>query len=142
MSHIGSEAAGRRIAAAVQRRKIEEKRLKSIEDNAARNADPQRAASLTDEAVRLAQAMHADPIPTAPVLLACEPTPEALARQMVANCGRALLASAEADALDTVQGRYSGKRNYASLTFSDEGLRQFAGKDIHITVTVNDAGVK
>jgi hypothetical protein len=103
------------IAAAVQRRKIDEKRLKSIEDSAARNSDPQRSAGLVEEAVRLAQAMQADPIPTAPTLLASEPTPEGLARQMVCNHGRALLASAEADALDIVQGRYSGTRNYGIL---------------------------
>ncbi len=103
------------IAAAAQRRKIDEKRLKSIEDNAARNADPQMAASFADDAVRLAQAMQAEPIPTAPVLLASEPTPEGLSRQMVANHGRALLASAEADALDIVQGRYSGSRNYGIM---------------------------
>lgn len=110
-----AEELGPAIAAAVQRRKIDEKRLKAIEDNAARNADPQRVAKLTDEAVELAQAMQAEPIPTPPVLLASEPTPEALARQMVANHGRALLASAEADALDIVQGRYSGARNYGIL---------------------------
>ncbi len=103
------------IAAAAQRRKIDEKHLKSIEDKAARSADAKQAATLTSEAVRMAQEMHAEPIPTAPVLLASEPTPEALSRQMVANHGRALLASAEADALDIVQGRYSGSRNYGIL---------------------------
>jgi hypothetical protein len=106
---------GPQIAAAVQRRKIEEKRLKTMEDNAARTIDAKRAATITEEAVRLAQEIQADPIPTPPALLASEPTPEALARQMVANHGRALLASAEADALDIVQGRYSGARNYGIL---------------------------
>jgi putative DNA primase/helicase len=103
------------IAAAIQRRKIDEKRLKSIEDHVARSKDPQQVASLTAEAVALAQAIQATPIPTPPVLLASEPTPEALCRQMVHNYGRALLASAEADALDIVQGRYSGSRNYGIL---------------------------
>lgn len=106
---------GPQIAAAVQRRKIDEKRLKTMEDNAARTTDPKRAATVTEEAVRLAQEIQADPIPTPPALLASEPTPEALARQMVGNHGRALLASAEADALDIVQGRYSGARNYGIL---------------------------
>jgi hypothetical protein len=59
--------------------------------------------------------MQAEPIPTPPELLASEPTPEALSWQMAANHGRALLASAEADALDIVQGRYSGTRNYGIL---------------------------
>jgi putative DNA primase/helicase len=110
-----AEELGPAIAAAVQRRKIEEKRLKAIEDDAARCKDANKLDSLTNDAVRLAQAMQAEPIPTPPVLLASEPTPEALARQMVANHGRALLASAEADALDIVQGRYSGARNYGIM---------------------------
>jgi hypothetical protein len=110
-----AEELGPVIAAAAQRRKIEEKRLKAIEDDAARCKDANKLDNLTDEAVRLAKAMQADPIPTPPVLLASEPTPEALSRQMVANHGRALLASAEADALDIVQGRYSGARNYGIL---------------------------
>lgn len=103
------------IAEALQRRKIDEKRLKAVEDNAARQADKLKAAGLTEEAVRLAQSLDASPIPVAPVLLASEPTPEALSRQMASNHGRALLASAEADALDIVQGRYSGSRNYGIL---------------------------
>lgn len=103
------------IAEALQRRKIDEKRLKAIEDHAARQADKQKAAGLTEEAVQLAQSLDAAPIPVAPVLLASEPTPEALSRQMASNHGRALLASAEADALDIVQGRYSGSRNYGIL---------------------------
>jgi hypothetical protein len=110
-----AEELGPVIAAAAQRRKIEEKRLKTIEEKAARCDEPHRVDNLTDEAVRLAQAMQAEPIPTPPVLLASEPTPEALSRQMGANHGRALLASAEADALDIVQGRYSGARNYGIL---------------------------
>jgi len=103
------------ILAAVQRRKIDEKRLKALEDGAARTGNPRESSDLADEAVRLSQAMQADPIPAPPVLLASEPTPEALSRQMAANQGRALLASAEADVLDIVQGRYSGSRNYGIL---------------------------
>lgn len=110
-----AEELGPVIAEAVQRRKIEEKRLKAIEDTAARTTERQKVSNLTSEAVKLARAMQAEPIPTPPVLLASEPTPEALARQMVTNHGRALLASAEADALDIVQGRYSGTRNYGIL---------------------------
>ncbi|MDX2147332.1 MAG: DUF3987 domain-containing protein [Planctomycetota bacterium] len=110
-----AEELGPEIAAAVQRRKIDERRLRALEESAARNTDSIHSASLTNDAVQLAQAMQAEPIPSAPVLLASEPTPEALAQQMVNNQGRALLASAEADALDIVQGRYSGSRNYGIL---------------------------
>ena len=106
---------GPTIAAAAQRRRIDERRLKALEDAAVKTDDPQRAAAAVEEAVRLAQEIQAEPIPAPPVLLASEPTPEALSQQMAANHGRALLASAEADVLDIVQGRYSGARNYGIL---------------------------
>lgn len=48
---------------------------------------------------------------TTPVLLAAEPTPEALARQMMANHERALIASAESDGIDIVMGRYTNQAN-------------------------------
>ncbi len=92
-----------------------ERRIRAIEEQAEKTADPSKRASVEDEAVRLAQEMEAMPVPTAPVLLASEPTPEALVRQMKENQGRALLASAEGDALDIIQGRYSGVRNYGAM---------------------------
>lgn len=103
------------IAAAAQRHRITERRIRSIEDQAGKVADPFKRAVVEGEANRLAQEMEATPVPTAPALLASEPTPEALVRQMKENHGRALLASAEGDALDIVQGRYSGVRNYGAM---------------------------
>ncbi len=103
------------IAAAVQRHRITERRMRTLEENAAKADDPDKRALLEDETIRIAQEMGSSPVPTAPVLLASEPTPEALVRQMKENQGRALLASAEGDALDIVQGRYSGVRNYGAL---------------------------
>lgn len=103
------------IAAAAQRHRITERRIRSIEDQAGKVADPFKRAVVEGEAIRLAQEMEATPVPTAPALLASEPTPEALVRQMKDNHGRALLASAEGDALDIVQGRYSGVRNYGAM---------------------------
>lgn len=103
------------IAAAAQRHRITERRIRSIEDQAGKVADPFKRAVVEGEAIRLAQEMEATPVPTAPALLASEPTPEALVRQMKENHGRALLASAEGDALDIVQGRYSGVRNYGAM---------------------------
>lgn len=116
------------IAAAAQRRRIEEKRLRGIEDAAARCTDPSRLQSLTLEGEELARLIDADPLPTVPTLLACEPTPEALSHQMAANGGRALLASAEGDALDIVQGRYSGARNYGILLKGHAGDAVRAGR--------------
>ncbi len=103
------------IAAAAQRHRITERRIRLIEDQAGKMADPFKRAVVEGEAIRLAQEMEATPVPTAPALLASEPTPEALVRQMKENHGRALLASAEGDALDIVQGRYSGVRNYGAM---------------------------
>lgn len=103
------------IAAAAQRHRITERRIRAIEDQAGKVADPFKRAVVEGEAIRLAQEMEATPVPTAPALLASEPTPEALVRQMKDNHGRALLASAEGDALDIVQGRYSGVRNYGAM---------------------------
>lgn len=103
------------IAAAAQRHRITERRIRAIEDQAGKVADPFKRAVVEGEAIRLAQEMEATTVPTAPALLASEPTPEALVRQMKDNHGRALLASAEGDALDIVQGRYSGVRNYGAM---------------------------
>lgn len=103
------------IAAAAQRHRITERRIRAIEDQAGKVTDPFKRAVVEGEAIRLAQEMEATPVPTAPALLASEPTPEALVRQMKENHGRALLASAEGDALDIVQGRYSGVRNYGAM---------------------------
>ncbi|MCW5768679.1 MAG: DUF3987 domain-containing protein [Phycisphaeraceae bacterium] len=103
------------IAAATQRHRITERRMRTLEENAAKADDPEKRALLEGEAIRLAQEMGSSPVPTLPVLLASEPTPEALVRQMKENQGRALLASAEGDALDIVQGRYSGVRNYGAM---------------------------
>lgn len=103
------------IAAAAQRHRITERRIRAIEDQAGKVADALKRAVVEGEAIRLAQEIEATPVPTAPALLASEPTPEALVRQMKDNHGRALLASAEGDALDIVQGRYSGVRNYGAM---------------------------
>ncbi|MBX3322460.1 MAG: DUF3987 domain-containing protein [Phycisphaeraceae bacterium] len=103
------------IAAAAQRHRIAERRIRALEDQASRNDNPLQRAAIEGDAILLAQEKEATPVPTSPALLACEPTPEALVRQMKDNHGRALLASAEGDALDIVQGRYSGVRNYGAL---------------------------
>lgn len=114
------------IAAAAQKHRIAERRLRALEDQAAKSDDPQERARLQDETIRIAQEMGSSPVPTAPVLLASEPTPEALVRQMKENGGRALLASAEGDALDIVQGRYSNVRNYGAM------LKGHAGDPIRV----------
>lgn len=103
------------IAAAAQTHRIKDKRLRGLEDRAAKDPNNIMRAGMEAEAIQLAQELEADPIPTPPELLASEPTPEALIRQMKDNHGRALLASAEGDAIDIMQGRYSGVRNYGAM---------------------------
>lgn len=121
------EALRPEVAEADQRRKIKAKQLSRIEDMAAREADIVEARQLTDEAVQLRRQIEAEPIVVLPRLLASEPTPEALAIQMAQNHGRALLASAEADALDIVQGRYSKGANFGLW------LKAHAGDPVRVT---------
>lgn len=115
------------VAEADQKRKIAMKRLGKLEDDAARGKDRSEVSRLTADAVALRREVEAEPVPVLPKLLACEPTPEALAQQMAANHGRALLASAEADALDIIQGRYSGGANFGLW------LKAHAGDAVRIT---------
>lgn len=103
------------IGAAAHKRRLAEKRLRTLEDEISGAVESNGRTRLEEDAIRLAQETESMPKPTAPVLLASEPTPEALARQMKENHGRALLASAEGDALDIIQGRYSGVKNYGVL---------------------------
>lgn len=103
------------IAAAAHKRRLAEKRLRAMEDEIGSTVESNGRTRLEEDAIRLAQETESMRMPTAPVLLASEPTPEALARQMKENHGRALLASAEGDALDIIQGRYSGAKNYGVL---------------------------
>lgn len=116
------------VAGARQRRAVDERRLARLTDKAAREEDPIERSRLEGEACELAQRLHAEPIPALPVLLASEPTPEALTRQMAENSGRALLASAEGDALDIMQGRYSGVRNYGAMLKGHAGDPVRAGR--------------
>ncbi len=109
------------IAEATQNRRIDEKRLRHLEAQAAREPSGEKRDEIAQVAIELAQQIEAEPLPVPPALVMCEPTPEALAHQMAANHGRALLASAEADTIDIVQGRYSGSRNYGVLLKGHSG---------------------
>ena len=114
------------IAADAQRRRIDEGRLAEKEKKAVRAKSPDEARSAEAEAVRLAKELEAQEVRRPPVLLASEPTPEALGRQLAENAGRGLLASAEADALDILAGRYSGSPNFGTY------LKAHAGDPIRV----------
>lgn len=111
---------GPEIAEAHQRRRIMEKRLRQLEDAAARPDDPKGAKAATD-AIALATEITSERLPEAPLLLTSEPTPEALAMQMARNGGRALVASAEGGLLDIAKGLYSGAANFDLLLKAHAG---------------------
>lgn len=103
------------IAAAQQSRRMDERRLKELENKASRSNKPDEIDRLREEARELAMELDANPVPTVPVLLVSESTPEALTRQLAENHGRALLADAESDGLEVVLGRYSDAKNFGVL---------------------------
>jgi hypothetical protein len=107
------------IAAAEQRKSIAERRLKRLQDEAAGNSPD--AGQAEQLAIALSQEMAAERSPVAPALVTSEPTPEALARLMAANGERALVASAEGDALDIACGRYSGAKNFGLMLKAHAG---------------------
>lgn len=90
------------------------KRARALEDRAARTDDADERTGLLEQAERAHR--DASDAPPLPAILSAEPTPEALLRLMHDNGGAALIASAEADVVDIVLGRYSGgQRNFGVL---------------------------
>ncbi|MBX3408226.1 MAG: DUF3987 domain-containing protein [Phycisphaeraceae bacterium] len=106
-----AERLGPELAIAAEQRARDEKRQAHLREQLSRQAKEAHEldAEAKDLAVKLATRVPLLP----PRLLSTEPTPEALAVLMEANKQRALVASAEADPLDVMMGRYSdrGKAN-------------------------------
>lgn len=101
-----AERAKPQIALQEERRKIDEARLQTLRKRAA-NDSGDTATKAKKEAEELAQRLANETILTTPQLITTEPTPEKLAMIMKNNHERTLIASAEADALDVMLGRYS-----------------------------------
>lgn len=93
------------IARAAELKRIGIKRLEAARRDAAR-ADDDARASLVEAAQALATEVEAMTVPRSPRLRTSEPTPEAVADLLQRNGGRLLLAAPEADAFDTMMGRY------------------------------------
>lgn len=110
-----AEAAGPEIAAAQTRRDIADQRLREAKSRAAKAKDPGQREAAALEAEAAAAELDKITVPTLPRLTTSEPTPEALARLMVDNHERMLLASAEGGALDVALGRYASKGGAANL---------------------------
>lgn len=74
------------------------------------------------DALDFAADMEATVIPSSPRLVTSEPTPEAVADLLARNGGRLLLAAPEADAFDTMMGRYQrGVPNLGVFLLSHAG---------------------
>lgn len=86
--------------------KIDEQRLADLRKNAAK-AKSDESVAMRKEATELAQQLAGESIETVPQLITMEPTTEAVAGLLVRNHERLLVASAEADSLDVMLGRYS-----------------------------------
>lgn len=94
------------IAAQHEHRKMDEARLKYLRQQASK-ATGDKYVGLVAEAESLAQQIAAESIETAPQLITTEPTTEAVGKMLEANHERLLVASAEADSLDVMLGRYN-----------------------------------
>lgn len=95
-------------------------RAKLIEDIAKAPIGPDRDAFLHD-LQQLEEEIATNPIPTEPVLLADDCTPEHLATLMSQNNGRLGVLTAEGDLFDILAGRYSGQPNIGIVLKAHSG---------------------
>ena len=95
------------IAKQHEERKIDEKRLDVLRKDAGTSGDS--AGQARTEAIELAQKIDEEEILSVPQIATSEPTTEAMGGLLVQNKERIIVASAEADSLDVMLGRYSKK---------------------------------
>jgi replicative DNA helicase len=93
------------VAAAKAEREIREKRLKQLQERAAKDDDP----NLMEQARTLAAELAAKRVPMVPRLVGDDTTPETLGTLLAQQGGRLILASAECDLIGILRGRYSEK---------------------------------
>jgi hypothetical protein len=96
------------IAELATEHRLLEKRLKAVEDKAAK-AKPAELQGLREEARDLAKQLASHEVPQPPRLYCDDETPESLAKLLAEQGGRMLQASAEGTAFEIVKGRYSEK---------------------------------
>ena len=105
-----------KIAAAMERRAVQEARLKKISKEAAQTDEPAERARLLSDAVTIRATLPE--IPVTPRLYTSDTTPEALPRLLLENEGRIGMITAEgAEVFENAAGRYSsdGQANMTSL---------------------------
>jgi replicative DNA helicase len=114
-------AAGPRIAAATQRRAVEDRRLKVLHELAAKADDPAEREKHVAEATQLEQALTI--VPASPQLLFDDVTPEAVAKALAEQGGRIAIFSEEAGGLfEMLAGRYAN-----GVTSLDVHLKAYDG---------------
>lgn len=116
-----AERLGPEIVTAEQEMRIRKARLVHLQGLAAKEKDGGKATAYAREAIELAHEIAENPVPTAPVLLASDSTPESLAQQMGANHGRAIIATAENDAFDKMLGLYTGGQKNFGIYLKGHG---------------------
>jgi hypothetical protein len=116
-----------KISQAKERRAVEEGRLKSLRERAAKVEDPAERNALAQEAVELAA--NLTPVPPEPRLIAGDVTPERLANLLHEQGGRLAIMDAESGGVfDVMAGRYT-RDGSANL---DVYLRGHAGDAIRV----------
>jgi hypothetical protein len=102
------------VAEKTSEHRLLEKRLKSLEDRAAKCDQPDEAGRIKDEARQVAKELAAHEVPAAPQLWCDDETPESLGKLLAEQGGRIFQASAEGTAFEIAKGRYAeqGRANF------------------------------
>jgi DNA polymerase-1 len=122
------------IAEKASEHRILEARLKSMENKAARENDPEKRTELRMETKELARELAAHIVPERPQLWCDDVTPEKLAQLLAQQGGRMLQASAEGTAFEIAKGRYSETANF------DVYLKGHAGDDLRVGRITREGG--
>lgn len=112
------------VARLQSERRIDEKRLAELEKKASKpNGDLEASQEATELAIRLAET----PVPTNPLLIMDDTTPEAVEIALASQGGRLIVSGCEGGLFDVMAGRYSG--GAANL---DVFLKGHAGDDLRV----------
>lgn len=116
------ELAGPEVARLQSERRIDEKRLATLEKGAT-NGDSEAIA----QAAELATQLAASPIPALPRLVVDDATAEAVENTLVSQGGRLIVSGCEGGLFDVMAGRYSG-----GASNLDVFLKGHAGDDLRV----------
>jgi hypothetical protein len=114
------------IAELASAHRVMEKRLKGLEEKAAKAEDQTEAAEYRQKAKELARELAAHQVPDLPEFYCDDTTPEKLTKLLARQGGRMLQASAEGTAFEIAKGRYSETANF------DVYLKGHAGDPLRV----------